>query len=154
MRRTHSTRPIRSTITPTSPDLARLRSTDPAAYPVVPPLAGYGPGERDAAVHGWGRHQALLSGWGLNNTVVTGAGVIDGRGNVADPELGSSWVTRFLNLRNCSPPRGKGCGGFKPEELLDFGRPRLWEPMFGTRQALVNVSVRNQAFCPFSAGGS
>ena len=34
-----------------------LGSTDPADYPVVPPLPGYGPGQRDSAVHGWGRHQ-------------------------------------------------------------------------------------------------
>ena len=105
-----------------------LGSTNPASYPVIPPLAGYGPGQRDKAVHGWGRHQALISGWNMHDVVVAGSGVIDGQGLVADPQLGSSWVTRF-----------KG-------QKLDFGRPRIWEPMFSRRVSLVNVSITNQAF--------
>ena len=38
------------------------------------------------------------------------------------------------------------CNGIPASGLLDFGRPRVWEPMFSTQQSLVNVSIRNQAF--------
>eukprot|EP00658_Telonema_sp_P-2_P014094 TRINITY_DN15343_c0_g1_i1.p1 TRINITY_DN15343_c0_g1~~TRINITY_DN15343_c0_g1_i1.p1 ORF type:complete len:233 (-),score=26.70 TRINITY_DN15343_c0_g1_i1:248-946(-) len=30
--------------------------------------------------------------------------------------------------------------------MLDFGRPRIWEPMFSSRLGLYGVNVRNQAF--------
>ena len=57
-------------------DGALLGSTDPARYPIIPPLAGYGPGQRDSALHGYGRHQALLSGWNMSGVKVTGSGVV------------------------------------------------------------------------------
>ena len=59
-----------------------LGSTDPARYPVIPPLAGYGE-SRDSAVHRWGRHQALISGWNMHDVVVAGSGTIDGQGDVS-----------------------------------------------------------------------
>lgn len=104
-----------------SPQL--LGSTDPSKYPVIPPLAGYGPGQRDKAMFGYGRHQALLSGWNMSHVTVTGSGIIDGQGLVKDPKLGSSWMSRFTDTGKCKP----NC---KPNETLDFGRPRVWEPMF------------------------
>lgn len=91
-----------------------LGSTDPRDYPVVPALPGYG-SCRDSgfpANHSWGRHQALLSGWHLRRTAVSGGGTIDGQGLVPDPLLGTSWVDRMK------------------KECLDFGRPRVYEPMF------------------------
>jgi polygalacturonase len=121
-----------------------LGSTDPASYPVIPPLAGYGPGQRDNAQNGWGRHQALLSGWNMSDVVVTGSGVIDGQGLVTDPKLGTSWVTRFHNHKTCESK--KNCRSQPPGSVLDFGRPRVWEPMFSSRVSLVNVSITNQAF--------
>ena len=125
-----------------------LGSTDPEDYPVIPPLPGYGPGQRDTALHGWGRRQALLSGWNMSGVVVAGHGVIDGQGNVSNAH-GSSWVSRFKAVHNCLPPprgHGKGCEDEPVVSILDFGRPRIWEPMFSRRLSLVNVSVRNQAF--------
>ena len=77
-------------------------------YPVIPPLAGYGPGERDNALHGFGRHQALISGWNTTDVVVAGTGVIDGRGLTDDPVLKSSWASRFRALIACKPPKGPG----------------------------------------------
>ena len=109
-----------------------LASTDPAAYPVVPALAGYGScrdghykaGNEDR------RHQAFLSGWNMTQVWVDGGGtgLIDGRAAVDDPVLGSSWVSRFT------------------AKTLDYGRPRLWEPMFSQELALVDVAIRNHAF--------
>ena len=105
-----------------------LGTTDPSRYPVVPPLPGYGPGQRDSAVHGWGRHQALLSGWNMSHVTVTGSGTIDGQGLVKDSKLGSSWMSRFTS------------------KTLDFGRPRIWEPMFSSHLELSHVRITNQAF--------
>lgn len=120
-----------------------LGSTDPADYPVVPPLPGYGPGQRDIALHGWGRHQALLSGWNMSDVVVSGRGIIDGQGLVVDPKLKSSWVSRLRSYISCKKSKG-GCAGKPSASLLDFGRPRVWEPMFSSRLALVNLTVTNQ----------
>jgi hypothetical protein len=120
-----------------------LGSTDPADYPVVPPLPGYGPGQRDIALHGWGRHQALLSGWNMSDVVVSGRGIIDGQGLVVDPKLKSSWVSRLRSYISCKKSKG-GCAGKPSASLPDFGRPRVWEPMFSSRLALVNLTVTNQ----------
>ena len=102
---------------------------------MIPPLPGYGPGQRDSAMFGYGRHQALLSGWNMSHVTVTGSGVIDGQGLVKDPKLGSSWMSRFQATKKCQP----NC---KPGQALDFGRPRVWEPMFSqvirpTKQSFV-----------------
>ena len=109
-----------------------LASTDPAAYPVVPALPGYGRC-RDSGyppARAYARHQALLSGWNLTDVWVDGGGVgaIDGRGNVSNAIDGTSWNSRF---------RAK---------QLDWGRPRLVEPMFGDAFALTRLAVRNQPF--------
>jgi polygalacturonase len=124
---------------------ALLGSTDPSRYPVIPPLPGYGPGQRDSAVHGWGRHQALLSGWNMSHVTVTGSGVIDGQGLVNDSKLGSSWMSRFTGTRHCTKPK---CDPTKlpAAKALEFGRPRIWEPMFSFHLELSHVRIINQAF--------
>jgi len=109
-----------------------LASTSPSSYPVVPALEGYGTC-RDRgypAAHAHSRHQALLSGWNITNAWLDGGGtgVIDGRAAVGDAKLGTSWVGRFK------------------AETLDYGRPRLWEPMFSAGVAAVDITFTNQAF--------
>ena len=119
-----------------------LGSTDPARYPVIPPLAGYGE-SRDPAVHRWGRHQALLSGWHMTDVVVAGSGKIDGQGNVSNAQSGTSWQGRFWTHYQCEKA---GCSGKPADTLLEFGRPHIWEPMFSQRLTLANVTVANQPF--------
>mmetsp|Transcript_27680 Transcript_27680/g.64561 ORF Transcript_27680/g.64561 Transcript_27680/m.64561 type:complete len:209 (-) Transcript_27680:7-633(-) len=109
-----------------------VASTDPAHYPVVRALPSYG-GCRDAGYppeHFQFRHQALLSAWNVSDATVDGGGMgtVDGQGLVKDMRLGTSWAERF---------RAKA---------LDFGRPRLWEPMFSERVVLQNIRLTNQAF--------
>eukprot|EP00041_Stephanoeca_diplocostata_P035329 m.1241530 g.1241530 ORF g.1241530 m.1241530 type:complete len:487 (+) comp24680_c0_seq1:354-1814(+) len=118
-----------------------LGSTDPNLYPVIPALEGYGTC-RDTGyptAHAYGRHQALLSGWNLSDTFITGTGFIDGQGLVPNPRLGnSSWASRMR------------------DNALDFGRPRLWEPMYSRNVAVVGVGIRNQAFWglhPYACNG-
>ena len=81
----------------------------------------------------------------MSDVVVTGSGVLDGQGLVVDPNLGTSWVSRFHAYASCKKS-AKGCSGKPPGSLLEFGRPRIWEPMFSRRVSLVNLTVINQAF--------
>ena len=59
---------------------------------------------------------------------VHGRGTVDGQALVNDPILGTSWVSRFTS------------------KTLEFGRPRLFEPMFSSNIALADLQLRNQAF--------
>ena len=109
-----------------------LASTAPPSYPVVPALEGYGSCRDNGYPHSHSdrRHQALISGWKMDNVWVDGdgMGVIDGRALTPDAHLNSSWVDRFRAKK------------------LDFGRPRLYEPMFSTRVSLMDITLTNQAF--------
>lgn len=99
-----------------------LGSSRPEDYPVVPALPSYGTC-RDANYppeHAYGRHQALLSGWGIRNVTVRGDGVIDGGG--------AAWWARFYS------------------KTLDFGRPRLLEPMFCQDFTVHSVQLKDSAF--------
>jgi polygalacturonase len=133
-----------------------LGSTDPSDYPVVPALPGYGICRDSAATttpsHHFFRHQALLSGWNLTDATVTGSGMgsIDGQALIKDTTLKSSWVDRFEN--------GNACQKDKKSPLcknqLDYGRPRIWEPMFSQRLQLREITVTNQAFWAVHPYGS
>jgi len=107
-----------------------LGSTDPADYPVVPALPGYGVC-RDSgypAANAGARHQALISGWHLRSVAVMGQGVVNGQGLLRDPGLNSSWESR------------------QASNTLDYGRPRVYEPMFSSDMRLQNINITNQAF--------
>ena len=102
-----------------------LGSLDPADYPLVPALPGYGI-TRDSGVpadHLGVRHQALISGWNTTGVVIEGKGAIDGRGHV----LGSDGNSFYSRKRQ-------------------YGRPRLVEPMFCRDFRIEGVSLRNSAF--------
>eukprot|EP00039_Didymoeca_costata_P010092 m.134889 g.134889 ORF g.134889 m.134889 type:complete len:465 (+) comp14705_c0_seq2:71-1465(+) len=107
-----------------------LASTSPSHYPVVPALPGYGTCRDNGfpPEHAFERHQAFISGWNLSDVVVMGDGKIDGQGLVKDPVLGTSWVDRFRN------------------KTLDYGRPRIYEPMFSYNLTLQGLTIQNQAF--------
>ena len=96
-------------------------------------------------MHGWGRHQALLSGWNVTDVVVSGAGVINGRGSSLDSRLNSSWASRFTAYKACEH-EPDGCAGASEAQILQFGRPRVWEPMFSQSVALLDVHIVEQAF--------
>ena len=61
------------------------RSLDPAEYPLVPALPGYGiTRDTPVPVKNLGvRRQALISGWNITGTTIQGAGTIDGQGQVS-----------------------------------------------------------------------
>ena len=62
---------------------------------------------------------------------------------VSNAQSGTSWQSRFWNYYQCEE---SGCAGKPANTLLEFGRPRIWEPMFSHGLTLANLSVKNQAF--------
>ena len=72
--------------------------------------------------------ESLLTCIENDNVPLQGKGTIDGQGLVKDATLGTSWQDR------------------KAASTLDYGRPRIYEPMFSSNLYLQDVSITNQAF--------
>ena len=117
-----------------------LASTRPSDFPIVPALAGYGRC-RDSNYpesHAFMRHQGFIAAWNATDIAIVGGGTIDGSGHRKDSVLGTSWASRHS------------------DKTLDYGRPRLYEPMYSSRLTLRNLTLTNQAFWavhPYASDG-
>ena len=115
-----------------------LASTDPADYPMVAPLIGYGwsidsncfPDLIAEIVPGALNYQGIVNAWNASNVTVTGSGVIDGQGQ--------PWWERCTRC-HYRPPVGEWPRA--NASCLEAGRPMLLQFTFVTGLNVHGASV-------------